>query len=324
MHFCKICNYYASSNYLIKKHYKTQKHIINLNSDGLFTCSNCSTKYRYKTGLERHSINCIPIKNNTVNNIANNTLNDNFNIEFQKLKLETETLKENYELKLKVKDYELKVKDLENKNLQLQIQNNNNGNISNSHNINTNTNNNTNNTNNTNTNNNNNIKISKVEYLNLNFSDVIDMDTFINNYENDFGLTNEQTETLLFNQKNGGINSCISSLAHYIKDSIQKQYEMRGKKLKKSDAILPFLLSDKYLRDHFEKNINGQWDKTTSKENIRRIINITERQIFKHHNEFMALNNAEQKKLINGMLKSSCFSQLSNMSDSKLYISENK
>ena len=68
----------------------------------------------------------------------------------------------------------------------------------------------------------------------------------------------------------------------------------------------------------------GQWDKTTSKENIRRIINITERQIFKHHNEFMALNNAEQKKLINGMLKSSCFSQLSNMSDSKLYISENK
>jgi hypothetical protein len=41
-----------------------------------------------------------------------------------------------------------------------------------------------------------------------------------------------------------------------------------------NDIILPFLLSDKSLREHFEKSINGKWDKTTMVENIKKIITI--------------------------------------------------
>ena len=145
---------------------------------------------------------------------------------------------------------------------------------------------------------NNSIKnISKIENLNLNFGDVIDINTFIENYKNKNGLTNKQTEVLLENYKNGGINSCISSLVYYLKESAVQQYkELTGKDIKMSDIIFPFVLTDKYIRDHFEKSKNGKWNKTTIIDNIKRIVGITDEHIFKHHNTYMQLTDAQKKK----------------------------
>ena len=309
MYVCKICDYYTSTNYLIKKHYKTQKHLNNANSVGLYVCSNCNKEYKYETGLLKHYKECVLLEQNNTNEHNNEHNNDHIKekyeliklenekikLENEKIKLEKEHIKETYELKLKVKD-------LENENFQLKLGGKSNIEInSNSHNT------------------TNNVKLSKIENLNINFHNVIDIETFINNYENEYGLTNKQTETLLYNQENGGIHSCIASLVHYIKDSMLQQYKEKGMDINQKDVIFPFLLSDKCLRDHFEKNINGNWDKTTSIENITKIINITERQIFKHHNKYMQLSNAEKKKLVNGILKSSSYAQLSNISDSTLY-----
>ncbi len=166
----------------------------------------------------------------------------------------------------------------------------------------------------------NNIKISKIQYLNVNFGDVIDINTFIENYKNEYGLTNKQTETLLENYKNGGINSCINSLVYYLKESAIQQYkEIKGKEIAMTDIILPFILSDKYLREHFEKTINGNWDKTIAIDNIKKIVGITDEHVYKHHNTYLQLNDQHKKKLINGVLKSSDYSKLAQITSPDLY-----
>jgi hypothetical protein len=177
-----------------------------------------------------------------------------------------------------------------------------------------------NNINNINTNINNINNISKIENLNVNFGDVIDINTFIENYKNQYGLTNKQTETLLENYKNGGINSCINSLVYYLKESAIQQYkEIKGKDIPMSDIILPFILSDKCIRDHFEKTDNGKWDKTIVVDNIKKIVGITDDHVYKHHNTHLQLNDQHKKKLINGVLKSSDYSKLNLLSKPNLY-----
>ena len=91
-----------------------------------------------------------------------------------------------------------------------------------------------------------------------------------------------------------------------------------------ANIILPFILSDKYLREHFEKTINGNWDKTTVIDNIKRIVGITDDHVFKHQKTYMHLSDAQKKKLINGLLKASGYSKLSLISNPDLYKKENE
>jgi hypothetical protein len=85
------------------------------------------------------------------------------------------------------------------------------------------------------------------------------------------------------------------------------------------NIILPFLLSDKSLREHFEKSVNGKWDKTTMCDNIKRLVTITNDQVYKHHQQFMDINGPQRKRIINGILKASCYSVLSQITDPELY-----
>jgi hypothetical protein len=196
----------------------------------------------------------------------------------------------------------LEIKEMENKHMQQQLINQ------------------TNNIQNAKTIINNNVKVSKIEFLNTNFNDVIDINTFIENYKNEYGLTNKQTETLLENYKNGGINSCISSLVYYLKESAIQQYkEIKGKEIAMVDVIFPFILSDKCIRDHFEKNISGNWDKTTAIDNIKKIVGITDDHVYKHHNTYMYLSDSQKKKLVNGVLKASGYEKLTGITKPDLY-----
>jgi hypothetical protein len=279
----------------------------------LYYCPNCYKEYKHHSSFYRHKKNCITnnnnINTNTNNNInTNNNNNNNTNTNQNIITInEIEIIKQEYEHKLEIEKLKnkLELKDLENKNLKLQINNTNNQTA--------------------NTINNNIKNISKIENLNINFGDVLDINTFIENYKNEYGLTKNQTETLLENYKMGGINSCIFSLVYYLKESASKQYkDTKCKIVPLADVILPFILSDKYLRDHFEKNINGHWNKTTSIDNIKKIVGITDEQIFKHHNTYMCLSNSQNKRLINGILKSSEYSKLLDVSKLNLYNTNNE
>jgi hypothetical protein len=286
MHWCKNCNYSTNKLSSFKKHLTTKKHLMLVDISKEFSCSNCNAKYKYNSGLIKHVVKCIG---------NNKLIEQNNDVELLKKNLEIEKLKN-----------ELLIKD---KQLQSVVNNSNNSN-------------NVNNSNNTIINN---VKnISKIENLNINFGDVIDINTFIENYKNEYGLSNRQTEVLLSNYKNGGINSCISSLVYYLKESAIQQYkELKGKEITMANIILPFILSDKYLRDHFEKTINGNWDKTTMIDNIKKIVGITDDHVFKHQKTYMHLSDPQKKKLVNGLLKASGYSKLALISDPNLYKAEN-
>jgi hypothetical protein len=303
MHFCKTCNYFTSSNNNLKKHFNTQKHIklCNLDTEPFITCKYCNKEYKHHSGLYRHTKIC---KNNTEISKKDIEIND-CKLEIEKLKkkneiqkikhkkeLEIKLLKEQHKSALALKEQEYTIK-----NLQINNQTNCNNTIIN-----------------------NTIKVSNLDFLNSNFSNVIDIYTFIENYKNKFGLTKEQSLTLLENYKNTGINSCIASIVYYLKKSAIEQYkELKGIDVEFENVILPFILSDKCLRDHFEKSNTGLWDKTTMIDNIRKIITITNDQIFKHHNETMFLHDSQKKRVVNGVLKASGYSRLAEITNPEIY-----
>ena len=56
----------TSKNKDLQQHYKTQKHLNNINSMELYKCHNCNKCYKYETGLEKHLNECnIKRENNT-------------------------------------------------------------------------------------------------------------------------------------------------------------------------------------------------------------------------------------------------------------------
>ncbi len=339
MYKCDICNYLTSTNHSLKIHYKTKKHNYLLSlvdklktAKKLFCCSLCNKEYTHQSSYSRHKKSCnnlnkeIQIKyDNEIDNlkkdhyyrmeleIDNLKKEHYYQMEIEKLKyknqlekkeLEQQLEKKELEQKLEKKELEkqLEIKEIENKNLQL-INNSKNKKVTNKINVEI-----------------NNINICKLKYLNSNFNNVIDINTFIENYKTKFGLTNEQSLILLENSQEGGINSCISSLVYYLKESAIKQYkEIKGQEIERNDVVLPFLLSDKSLRDHFEKSINGKWDKTTMNDNIKKIVTITNDHVFKHHKQFINISGHQNKRLMNGILKASCYSLLSNITKPELY-----
>jgi hypothetical protein len=307
MYLCELCNYLTTTKHSLQIHYRSKKHLTNktdtpfLDFDN-FICVECNKEFKYQTGLLNHR-----------KLFHDNIENDDFDMKMKhklemakiktehQLKLEIEKLK--FTNKLKKKDYEknLEIQKIENKQLQIHAIEQNMNQVNNIQ-I------------------NNNINLTKIQNLNLNFGDVIDINTFIDNYKNQYGLSNKQTETLLENYKHGGINSCINTLVYYLKESAIQQYkELKGKEIPMTDIILPFILSDKYIREHFEKKISGDWDKTSVLDNIKKIVGITDDHVYKHHNTYMYLSDSQKKKLVNGVLKASGYSRLNTLSSPDIY-----
>lgn len=315
MHCCSSCNYFTTSSKNLKKHFKSKKHLTNIKQ---FNCIHCNKQYKYQNSLNKHALTCSKnsnIKNEEESNdckLENEIEQLKKDIEINDCKLEIEKLKKKNEIQKIKHKKELEIKLLKEqhksalalkeqeytiKNLQINNQTNCNNTIIN-----------------------NTIKVSNLDFLNSNFSNVIDIYTFIENYKNKFGLTKEQSLTLLENYKNTGINSCIASIVYYLKKSAIEQYkELKGIDVEFENVILPFILSDKCLRDHFEKSNTGLWDKTTMIDNIRKIITITNDQIFKHHNETMFLHDSQKKRVVNGVLKASGYSRLAEITNPEIY-----
>jgi hypothetical protein len=283
MYTCELCNYSTNKYFNYKKHLSTEKHL----------------KMTLCDKILNESKNPAFICNYCNKKYTSHTYFSKHELKCQFINTDNiEIIKFKYE-------HQLAMEKLKNKNLELMIAHKNNtinNNITQQNNINQNNN------------------ITKIQHLNINFGDVIDINTFIENYKNQYGLTNKQTETLLENYKNGGINSCITTLVYYLKESAIQQYKhIKGKEIHRADIILPFILSDQSIRSHFEKNDSGQWDKTIVLDNIRKIVGITDDHVYKHHNTYLQLNDQHKKKLINGVLKASDYSKLKILSNPNLY-----
>ena len=267
--FCDICNYNTNSNYNLKKHFLTNKHINNSYiPTKKIICEYCNRNYTHSSSYSRHKKVC---------------------------KGKFESSQKEYELKVAKLQNENEKKDIEIKYLK-KLNNSKKVNITN-----------------------NNINISKIDFLNLNFNNVISIETFTKNYEEKYGLTKEETEMLLYNYKNNSLDTCISNFLYFFKKSAIRQYKDKGIDITKNDIVLPFILTDQSLRFHFEKSNNNQWDKTTSKHNITNLVYLTDQQVFKHQNQSLCLSTYEKKRIANGVLKESCFNLLTNLSNPEHY-----
>ena len=326
MYCCNICNYKTSISSNIKKHNSSQKHIIKsnisvnsantinnansinttnttnttntINNDNThFICINCNKQYKYINEFKKHCIVCFN--------------EDDCNKDFQH-KLEIEKLKNEYEFK--IKDLECKIKDLEYKNKDLEYKNL--KQILNLHNkidkidniVNTNSNN-----NNKITNNITNINMPKLDFLNSNFCNVLNIDDFIDNYKNKYCLSKKETQILLENSLMGGLNNCISTLSCYLQRIAHKMYtELKCENLSVDESIMPIVLVDGSLRSHYEKN-ETQWIRTTSMDKLSSIYNITNDQIYKHHSKYLAYDAYQKKKIQTGILKANNYTRLNNL-----------
>ena len=324
MHHCNICNYLTERASFLKTHLKSKKHILkSMNSEidksnevieiietnevieeikkedeDILYCSFCNKKYVHNSSLSRHEKIC---KKKPIDIVI---LKENKQKDKEIKKLKKELISK---LKKDMKEKDLKIKELEKNNLQLINSNNNNQNIINNIVI--------------NNNNQNIINISKLDNLNLNFGNVIDITTFIDNFkDNKFGLTTNQTQSLLDNYKEFGITCFAEKLFIYLKQSAVKQYkEILGKDINENDIVLPFLLSDRCIRDHFEKNINGKWGRIIIYDNINKILDFIKIIIHTNHSHNLLLDTVKRKKIMDLLLKKSGYSNLIDISIPELY-----
>jgi len=152
--------------------------------------------------------------------------------------------------------------------------------------------------------------INKKDTLNMQFGNVIDIETFTNNYKNGYGLTFDESKILLENCQMSGIKSCAPNLSCFLKRSYTRQYRaIYGRDPEPEEIILPFILNDSGVRRHFEKTIEG-WLSTTSIDNIQKFIVISNDQVFNAHQQFIPISAYEKITISNAILRMNNFDRI--------------
>jgi hypothetical protein len=159
----------------------------------------------------------------------------------------------------------------------------------------------------------NNTYISKKDKLNSYYKDMIDIDTFTDNYKNNtkYHLTKDEAKVLLENSENMGIPTYGEGLYTYLKKKYCLQLEdLTGKEVKHYESILPFINNDTNLRSHYELTKDG-WSLVKTNDKIKKIVNISDQQIFEHHNKFICYSSKKGKNtVVNIFLRKSDYSNI--------------
>lgn len=157
---------------------------------------------------------------------------------------------------------------------------------------------------NTNTNNNN----TKKDKLNLFFENTIDIDTFIDKYQNDprYKLTEEETKCLLEITEENGYISFANGIFYFLKNKYKLQLEDLTKTKLDNNAIfvLPFVNGDGNCRNHYEKKPE-EWTIISSTDKIKKIISISKDQIYNHHNKPIFICGRDTVSTVNTLLRNS-------------------
>jgi hypothetical protein len=154
--------------------------------------------------------------------------------------------------------------------------------------------------------------MSKKDKLNL-IKDMIDIDTFINNYKNNskYHLSKDEARILIENTEKMGIEGYGKGLYTYLKKKYCLQLEdATDKKYNYYDCILPFISSDTNLRRHYERQSDG-WVSISSKDKLNSVVNISDNQIFNHHQRFADYSMKTGKsRIVNVILRNACYENI--------------
>lgn len=169
---------------------------------------------------------------------------------------------------------------------------------------------------------------NKCENLNRHCSDVLDMDTFIENYKTKYPLSYHQTKILLENYQMSGIRSYVPGFFSYLQNNYLDQVRelndrdtstehQRYQHNPQPDVILPFVSSDASLRSHFEKSKDG-WKRANNLDKIKKLIIISNDQIYKHHNELIPMTPYESQMIANAILRKSTYNTAQDIMEKRL------
>jgi len=99
----------------------------------------------------------------------------------------------------------------------------------------------------------------------------------------------------------------------YLKKKYCLQLEkLTGETKKYHECVLPYISNDANLRSHYEKRNNG-WILVKSTDKIMKLLNISDQQIYNHHNKFVHYPKKGKKKAINILLRKSDYLDIEQM-----------
>ena len=134
-------------------------------------------------------------------------------------------------------------------------------------------------------------------YLNIALPNMLDMDTFIKNLMTSHKLDSEKTKLLLESFKTCGLISYGNNLSRTLKENCYQQVKDMDKD-SQGVKMIPIVTTDSNLRSHKEKHEDG-WRKVDNDKKLNEIINITNDQVYKNHNEPIYLENKDKQKIAN-------------------------
>lgn len=149
-----------------------------------------------------------------------------------------------------------------------------------------------------NNNNNNNVNIA---YLNQNYGNMLDMETYIENLQTTHKLRPNEINHLLAS-KDSGTQPFFDCFIEILKDNCSRQIQDSGIILSGEKELFPLVTTDSNLRTHNEKTKQG-WERTTGYQNLKKIYQVCNDQVYIHSKQMIYLNTSMQLQLYNQIKK---------------------
>ena len=258
--------------------------------DDDFQCEFCDKKFKNKFSKCRHEKNCKKKddqKTNENQNDPNQTLSNEVKDLKNMVQSLTETIKTSINQNTNTNNIQCNVNSNNVNNVNIQINNN---------------------------------YMSKKDKLNHYFNNMIDIDTFTDNYKNNakYHLTKDEAQVLLENSEKLGIPSYGEGLYTYLKKKYCLQLkDLTGQELKHYESILPFICADVNHRSHYEYLDKKGWVLLKLTDKLKKIVDISDKQIYDHNNKFICYPSKKGKiTVINVFLKKADYSEIEDKLDS--------
>ena len=337
LHKCNICQYETIYPTNYKNHLKSVKHMRNVekynkekpekyckstenslkltvNKNKLFQCKYCPKQFSRKDNLNVHIKQSCKVKKE---------LDEEKRKEEQKKEEKDIVVNKLLEEITKMRE-EQKKKEEEHKELREEIEklkSNQNGanTTNNSHNTNTTNNshntNTTNNSHNTNTTNNTNITNNNIKQniqLNMNFQNVIPMETFLYNMEHNYLIPEHDIEAILYANDNLKIDDVADRIVKTLIANCKRQVKDMKIDNKKVLPILPVVSTDCNLRSHRERLING-WDTLYDDDYLEKMLSIINDRMCDLKRRVIFISKKHKNKVFSRIKKKTSMSKLINL-----------
>jgi len=145
-----------------------------------------------------------------------------------------------------------------------------------------------------------------IQFLNTKMSEMIDMETFINNYKNSYQLDYTQTKRLLESYQLNGAKSYAKCLSKTLKENCHKQLKDMGIDL--PQGLLPIITTDSNLRSIKIKTEN-EWELSCDDSQLNRLVIISNDQVYGFHQLPISIDTKEKTKVINYLKRDNSIGQ---------------